>query len=185
MRNHKLTMSEIKNKECITDQDYVEVFDQLNNAAITEVRIAFSDLFERKNGKRCDDSIDFIAFKFSKKTLEAINKIKSINPHFGWAHFDELEICGSGKGESENVKIPNLNCTEKFIYTLVYPALKEYETFDDDKNSAGCFYWDVSARTITLEYDGVGKFRDSDSDQFVWWSEQKHKKDLERYRIWI
>lgn len=180
-------MSEIKNKECITDQDYVEVFDQLKNAGIVEVRIAFSDLFERKNGKRCDDSIDFIAFKFSKKTLKEINKSKSINPHFGLYHHDEIEICGSGKGESENVKIPNLNCTEKFIYTLVHPPLKEYETFADDKNSSGCFYWNVSARTIWLEYDFVNgeKFRLDDQDQFEWWSERKYKQDLERYRIWI
>ena len=36
-------------KECITSQDYVETFDQLENAGITEVRIAFSDLFERED----------------------------------------------------------------------------------------------------------------------------------------
>ena len=40
-------------KECITSQDYVETFDKLENAGITEVRIAFSDLFEREDdGKR-------------------------------------------------------------------------------------------------------------------------------------
>ena len=177
-------------KECITSQDYVETFDKLENAGITEVRIAFSDLFEREDGKRCDDSIDFIAFKFSEKTLNEIDKRESINPYFGDnngnSHSDEIEISGSGKGESKNVKIPNLNCTEKFIYTLVHPPLKEYENFDDDKRSSGYFYWNVSSRTITLKYDGGSdKFRDSDPDQFHWWSEGKYKKESERYRIWI
>jgi len=162
-------------KECITSQDYVETFDKLENAGITEVRIAFSDLFEREDdGKRCDDSIDFIAFKFSEKTLNEIDKRESINPYFGDnngnSHSDEIEISGSGKGESKNVKIPNLNCTEKFIYTLVHPPLKEYENFDDDKQSSGYFYWNVSSRTITLHYNGFEKFRAYDPDNFCWWS---------------
>ena len=177
-------------KECITSQDYVETFDKLENAGITEVRIAFSDLFEREDdGKRCDNSIDFIAFKFSEKTLNEIDERRSINPHFGKnngnAHYDEIEISGSGEGESENVKIPNLNCTEKFLYTLAHPPLKESETFNDDKKSSGYFYWNVSSRTITLKYDSSEKFRDSDPDQFHWWSEGKYKQESERYRIWI
>ena len=173
-------------KECITSQDYVETFDQLENAGITEVRICYSEAGEREDdGKRISGStVDYVSLKLSKETLSIIDK--SINPDLGKEdEVDELIIEGGWtpkKGDDSivrDVNIPNLICTESFLAFLTHPVHKEYENFDDDKISGGYFYWNVSSRTITLRYDGgLDKFRDSDPDQFHWWSEGKYKQEL-------
>jgi hypothetical protein len=173
-------------KECITSQDYVETFDQLKNAGITEVRICYSEAWEREDdGKRISGStVDYVSLKLSKKTLKIIDK--SINPDLGKEDaVDELIIEGGWtpkKGDDSivrDVNIPNLIFTESFLAILTHPVHKEYENFDDEKDSGGYFYWNVSSRTITLKYDGGSdKFRDSDPDQFHWWSEEKYKQEL-------